>query len=52
MSRDDYRDKVFTSRAVAPDVARERGYRRYAAGLQGRKVILGVDSRLTRAQPG
>ena len=46
MSRDDYKDEVFTSRAVAPDVARERGYRRYAAGPQGRGVILSVDSRL------
>ena len=35
-------DTVFASRAIAPDVARERGDRRYAAGLHGRGPVADV----------
>ena len=40
---DDYNADVFTSRAVSPDVAAARGYRRYEAG--DRATVLN-DSRL------
>jgi hypothetical protein len=44
LGRDNYKEAVFTSRAVAADVARDRGYRQYLAGET--RVVLGVDFRL------
>jgi hypothetical protein len=49
MSRDDYTDKVFASRAVSPQVAAARGYRRYDANDLA--TVLGVDARLNE-RPG
>jgi hypothetical protein len=42
--KSDYMDEVFRTRAVDPDVARERGYQRYEAG--DREAVLVVDQRL------
>ena len=43
MSSEDYADEVFASRAVSPDVARERGYRRLPA-QRGGPFTNGADS--------
>jgi hypothetical protein len=45
----DYNDPVFRSRAIAPDVAEERGYRRYGDGL-GLDPIFEADPRYADGQ--
>ena len=50
MSSEDYADEVFASRAVSPDVARERGYRRYGKG--DRDTVLRVDPKLGELEHG
>jgi hypothetical protein len=42
--RDDYTDKIFSTRAVAPDVAADRGYRRYGKGDHA--TVIQVDPKL------
>lgn len=40
-----FEDRVFKDRAVSPDVAAERGYRRFAVGEV--EAVLGADERLS-----